>query len=264
VEIHQNRANATKVMGELLSRIQQLMPLCLTKLTGGTQDNAIPRSCTATLIAMGSHIERINDVAQQLQDEIREKYDEPAARIYGDDVDAFGGNALSTELTAKVIRLLLAVPNGEQAWSEDIPGLVQTNLNLGVTALEKEQLSLTFAVRSSVDREKTELLEKLQHIAEDFEASYSDTGNYPAWEYVKDSHLRDTMVQVYEKMYGAAPEVVAIHAGLECGILSKKLPGLECVSIGPQMHDIHTSRERLEILSTERTWNFLLETLKAL
>jgi dipeptidase D len=141
---------------------------------------------------------------------------------------------------------------------------VQTSLNLGVTALEKEQLSLTFAVRSSVDREKTELLEKLQHIAEEFEACYSDTGNYPAWEYVKDSHLRDTMVQVYEKMYGAAPEVVAIHAGLECGILSKKLPGLECVSIGPQMHDIHTSRERLEILSTERTWNFLLETLKAL
>ena len=264
VEIHQNRANATVVMAELLSRIQKLMPLCLTKLSGGTQDNAIPRSCTATLIAMGSHLERINDITQQLQEEIAAKYDEPEVRIYGDDVDAFGGNALSTEQSAKVVQLLGAVPNGVQVWSQDIPGLVQTSLNLGVTTLEKDRLSLTFAVRSSVDQEKEELLEKLRQVAQSYEAGCSDTGNYPAWEYVKDSNLRDTMVQVYEQMYGSQPQVVAIHAGLECGLLSKKIPGLECVSIGPQMHDIHTSRERLEIQSTQRTWQFLVEVLKAL
>ena len=264
VEIHQNRANATVVMAELLSRIQKLMPLCLTKLSGGTQDNAIPRSCTATLIAMGSHIERINDVAEQLRQEIAETYDEPEVRIYGDDVDAFGGNALSTELSAKVIDLLLAVPNGVQAWSQDIPGLVQTSLNLGVTTMNKDTLSLTFAVRSSVDQEKAELLGKLEQTAQDYGADYSTAGNYPAWEYVKESALRDTMVKVYERIYGSQPQVVAIHAGLECGILSKKLPGLECVSIGPQMHDIHTSRERLEIQSTERTWKLLLEILKEL
>jgi dipeptidase D len=264
VEIHKNRANATKVMGELLSRIQNLMPLCITKLSGGTQDNAIPRSCTVTLVAMGSHIERINEITQQLQDEIRQQYDEPEARIYGDDVDAFGGNALSTQLSAQVIALLCSVPNGIQSWSQDIPGLVQTSLNLGVTALEKEKLSLTFAVRSSVNQEKIELLERLQELAKLQGCTYSDTGNYPAWEYVKDSALRDTMVEVYRRMFEKEPEVVAIHAGLECGILSDKLPGLECVSIGPQMHDIHTSRERLEIASTQRTWNFLLETLKAL
>ena len=264
VEIHKNRANATKVMGELIYRVQQMMPLCLTKLSGGTQDNAIPRSCTVTLIAMGSHIERINDIAQQLQNEIREQYDEPDVKIYGDDVDAFGGNALSTELSAKVIDLLRAAPNGVQVWSQDIPNLVQTSLNLGVTTLEKERLSLTFAVRSSVNQEKQQLLENLRQLSEQYEAQYSETGNYPAWEYVKNSDLRDTMVKVYTELYGKEPQVVAIHAGLECGILSDKLPGLECVSIGPQMHDIHTSRERLEIESTERTWQFLLETLKAL
>ena len=89
-------------------------------------------------------------------------------------------------------------------------------------------------------------------------------GEYPAWEYRADSHLRDVMVKTYADMFGKAPEVVAIHAGLECGLLSEKLPGLDCVSVGPQMHDIHTSREKLEIASTERTWKFLLEVLKAL
>ena len=89
-------------------------------------------------------------------------------------------------------------------------------------------------------------------------------GEYPAWEYKKDSVLRDTMVEIYRKMYNSDPQVLAIHAGLECGLLGEKLPGLDCVSIGPQMHDIHTSRERLEIASTERVWKFLLEVLKAL
>ena len=264
VEIHKNRANATKVMGEFLSRIQKLMPLCLTKLSGGTKDNAIPRSCSVTLVAMGSHIDRINQVAEELQKEIREQYDEPEAVVYGDDVDAFGGNALSTADSAKVIAMLCSAPNGVQAWSQDIEGLVQTSLNLGIATLDKEALTMTFAVRSSVNQEKRELLTKLKELADFYEGGYSEMGDYPAWEYVKDSKLRDTMVEVYSGMFGKAPQVVAIHAGLECGILSDKLPGLECVSIGPDMKDIHTSRERLNIASTKRTWEFLLEVLKAL
>ena len=264
VEIHKNRANANKVMGEFLSRIQKLMPLCLTKLAGGSKDNAIPRSCSVTLVAMGSHIERINGIAEQLEQEIREQYDEPEVRIYGDDVDAFGGNALPTDLTAKVIGLLCAAPNGVQAWSQDIDGLVQTSLNLGIAKLEKEELRLTFAVRSSVNQEKWELLAQLAELARFHDAHYSEMGDYPAWEYKKESKLRDTMVRIYREMFEKEPEVVAIHAGLECGILSDKLPGLDCVSIGPEMHDIHTSREKLGIASTKRTWEFLLEILKNL
>jgi len=263
VEIHKNRANANKVMGEFLSRVQQLMPLCITKLTGGAKDNAIPRSCEVTLVALGMYIERINDVAAQLQQEIREKYDEPDAIIRGDDVDALGGNALTTEDSAKVIALLNAAPNGVQAWSQDIEGLVQTSLNLGVATLE-DALELTFAVRSSVNKEKRELLDRLKELAQMTGGSYSETGDYPAWEYKADSHLRDTMVRVYRQMYGDEPQVVAIHAGLECGLLSEKLPGLDCVSIGPEMHDIHTSRERLGIASVGRTWNFICEILKNL
>ena len=263
VEIHKNRANANKVMGEFLSRIQQLMPVCITKLTGGAKDNAIPRSCEVTLVALGMYIERINDVAAQLQKEIREQYDEPEAVIRGDDVDALGGNALTTECSAKVIALLNAAPNGVQSWSKDIEGLVQTSLNLGIAELD-ETLNLTFAVRSSVNAEKTELLEKLSALAVFNDAAYTQMGEYPAWEYKADSRLRDTMIMVYKRMFHADPQVVAIHAGLECGLLSEKLPGLDCVSIGPEMHDIHTSRERLGIASVARTWEFVLEVLKAL
>ena len=263
VEIHKNRANATKVMGEFLSRVQALMPLCITKLTGGSKDNAIPRSCQVTMVALGMYIERINDIAEKLQAEIREKYDEPNAIVRGDDVDALGGNALTTECTSKVIALLNAAPNGVQAWSGDIPGLVQTSLNLGVAEMNDE-LRLTFAVRSSVNAEKRELLDRLEELAKFYEGSYTEMGDYPAWEYKKDSFLRDTMVSVYRDMFQKEPEVVAIHAGLECGLLSQKLPGLDCVSLGPDMKDIHTSRERLNIASTKRTWEFLLEVLKKL
>lgn len=263
VEIHKNRANANKVMGEFLGRIQKLMPVCITKLQGGAKDNAIPRSCQVTMVALGMYIERINGIAEQLQKEIREQYDEPNVVIRGDDVDALGGNALTTECSAKVIALLNASPNGVQSWSEDIDGLVQTSLNLGVVTLGDE-LSLTWAVRSSVNQEKMDLLNKLEELAKFHGAQFSTHGQYPAWEYRKDSQLRDTMVQVYKNMYGEEPKVVAIHAGLECGLLSDKLPGLDCVSIGPNMQDIHTSRERLEIASTKRTWEFLLEVLKAL
>ena len=263
VEIHKKRANANKVMGEFLNRVQALMPICITKLTGGAKDNAIPRSCQVTLVALGMYIERINDVAEKLQQEIREQYDEPDVIVRGDDVDALGGNALTTECSNKVIALLNAAPNGVQAWSKDIEGLVQTSLNLGVATMD-DTLKLTFAVRSSVNSEKRELLDKLRDLAQLTGGNYSETGDYPAWEYKADSHLRDTMIATYTRMYGKEPQVIAIHAGLECGLLSEKLPGLDCVSIGPEMHDIHTSREKLGIASVERTWNFILEILKNL
>ena len=262
-EIHKNRANANKVMGEFMNRVQKLMPLCLTSLSGGAKDNAIPRSCSATMVAMGTYLERINGIAEALQAEIREQYDEPEAIVQAFDVDALGGNALTTESTANVIALLCAAPNGVQAYSTDMPELVQTSLNMGIAKLG-EHFTATFSVRSSVNQEKLELLGQLKTLASFHEGVYTQMGEYPAWEYKKDSVLRDTMVETYQQMFNTKPQVLAIHAGLECGLLGEKIPGLDCVSIGPQMHDIHTSRERLEIASTERVWKFLLEVLKAL
>ena len=262
-EIHKNRANANKVMGDFLGRIQKLMPLCLTSFSGGSKDNAIPRACQATVVAMGIGLERINDIAAQLQQEVRETYDEPEALVQAFDVDALGGNALTTAATADVISLLCAAPNGVQAYCPDMPELVQTSLNLGIAKLG-DRFTATFSVRSSVNAEKEGLITKLKELADFYNGTYSQSGTYPAWEFKKDSRLRDVMVPIYTRLFGKEPKVLAIHAGLECGLLGDKLPGLDCVSIGPQMHDIHTSREKLEIASTKRTWDFLLEVLKAL
>ena len=262
-DIHLKRANADKVMGLFMSRIQEIMPLCLTSLSGGAKDNAIPRSCQATLVAMGINLERINDIAAALQEEIRANYDEPDATVQAFDVDALGGNSLSTESTAKVISLLCSAPNGVQKWSADIEGLVQTSLNLGIVKLG-DRFSATFSVRSSVNTEKQEVLDQLKALADMLGGTYSQDGEYPAWEFRKESRLRDTMVRVYREMFDAEPKVEAIHAGLECGLFSQKLPGLDCVSIGPNIRDIHTTRERLDVASTERVWKFLLEVLKNL
>lgn len=262
-DIDKRRGNANKIMGEFMSRIQDMMPLCLTSFTGGSKDNAIPWSCSANLVAMGIQLERINDVAATLQEEVRRDYDEPGATVQAFDVDALGGNALTTEATARVISLLCAAPNGIQAMSKEMPDLVQTSLNLGVARLG-ERFTATFSVRSSVNEEKDALLSQLRKLAEFNEGEYSQMGEYPAWEYKQDSVLRDTCVRVYHEMYEKDPQVVAIHAGLECGLFSQKIADLDSISIGPQMHDVHTSRERLEIASTERTWKLLLEILKAL
>ena len=263
VEIHKNRANAAKMMGEFLRRVAEKMPLALTAFGGGSKDNAIPRTCEATFVALGNDLEFINDIAAELQAEIRANFAEPEAVVEAYNVDAMGGNAVSVEDSKKLIELICTVPNSVQAMSQQIPGLVQTRLNLGVSKLD-EELRLTFSVRSSVNQEKQELLTRLRAIADQFGGSYSQTGEYPAWEYKEDSILRDTMVKVYAEMYGKQAEVVAIHAGLECGLLGEKLPGLDAVSIGPEMHDIHTSRERLGIASVGRTWDFVKEVLKAL
>ena len=160
-----------------------------------------------------------------------------------------------------MIAFLQEVPNGVQSWSEDIPGLVQTSLNLGILKLD-ESLKMTFALRSSSNLEKKELAEKLEPIAASYNAECIHRGMYPAWEYRKDSPLRDTMVDVYEKMFGQKPEVVAIHAGLECGLLGEKIPGLDCVSLGPNIEEVHSVRERLNISSTERLYRIVCNFLE--
>ena len=264
VEIDKNRANANKIMGEFLSEVKARMPLCLTAIEGGSKDNAIPRTCTASMVAMSMDLEQINDIAAALQEKVRREYAEPDAVISADNIDALGGNALSTGDTDRIIGLLCSVPNAIQAMCADMPGLVQTSLNLGIVRLENEGFRMTFSVRSSVNQEKMDLLKKLEDIANLYGCAFTSAGHYPAWEYKEDSALREIMVAEYEKMFDGKPQVVSIHAGLECGLLGEKIPGLDAVSIGPQMHDIHTSRERLEIASTARMWEFLKAVLKAM
>lgn len=257
VEINQGRANANKTLAAVLASL----PVRLSAINGGSKDNAIPRASEALLTSdapdfaacFASEAEKVRG-ALPAGETAAEFYCEPAAVR----------TVLTAEDSAALLALLNAVPNGVQSMSADIAGLVQTSLNLGILKTEAERATLTFSVRSSVNTEKTALIERLAETGRQYGAAYSESGAYPAWEYRKQSHLRDVMVACYERLYGKKPVVEAIHAGLECGIFSDRLEGLDAVSFGPQMHDIHTTRERLDIASTRRTWEYLLAILAAL
>ena len=264
-EIHKGRANSNKLMGMLLGKLLRQMPYRLVYVRGGQKDNAIPRYTMAKVIVAENRLDdalaAIDRIAKEVLASVPPQ--ETGAKIYTE-ACVCRGRAMNIASTKKVVGMLQDVPNGVQAMSRDIPGLVQTSLNLGILKTENETVSMTFSVRSSVNDEKLALIERLKAVGVLYGAAYTETGAYPAWEYKKESKLRDVMVSVFEKLYGRKPVVEAIHAGLECGLLSDKLPGLDCVSFGPDMKDIHTTREELSIPSTFRTWKYLLAVLERL
>lgn len=254
-EIDKGRLNSNITMGRFLNSLP--FNYNIGDIRGGQKDNAIPRETTAIIFTNGD----LSPVAENF--------------VKGNKVDTDNGLTLTVEKTAfakcydensskKIAELLCALPNGIVSMSSDIEGLVQTSLNMGVLKIENDTLSATIAARSSVNDEKYALLERLKCIVETFGGEYASHSHYPAWEYRKVSPLRDTMAAVYERMYGKTPIVAAIHAGLECGLFCDKIEGLDAVSFGPNLYDIHTSRERLSVSSIERTYEYLLEMLKAL
>ena len=156
------------------------------------------------------------------------------------------------------------LPSGVVAMSKDMDGLVETSLNLGRIITEEKSVSFVFSLRSGKDIEKEKLCDTLTDICRKNNCEISFRSSYPAWEYKPESDLRDAMISVYREMYGKELEVTAIHAGLECGIFSDKMEGLDCVSIGPDNRDIHTPEERLSLSSFNRVYEYLINVLKNL
>ena len=264
VEIDKGRANANILMGRLLRELRKRCSLRLVRAQGGTADNAIPFACTAEVTVAPEDADAVLAVAENLNSVFRSEFasGDPEIEVSAALEGETAVNALTADDTKRIIDALTLVPNGIQAMSRVIPGLPETSLNLGILSLTDDAAKLTFSVRSSVSSRKQMIIDKLCCIAGVCDAKAEVSGEYPAWEYKADSPLRERMVRVFTEQYGKAPEVVAIHAGLECGILSEKLPGLDCVSFGPDLLDIHTASERLSVPSVQRVWRFLLEVLK--
>ena len=264
VEIHKGRANANMLMGRLLYGISQELPLRLTALSGGQADNAIASLCEASFAVPVEDADRVRELAASYGAVFAKEYQtaEPGLRLTFGMSPAACHMALTAQSAQRVISALMLLPNGIQTMSMDIPGLVQTSLNLGVLRLKEEELSATFAVRSSVATEKVMLCNRMECLAQLLGASVTYTGDYPAWEYKKESGLRDLVADVYEKQTGKRPVIEAIHAGLECGVFAGKLPGLDCISFGPNLLEIHTPRERMDLASVARTWQLVCEVLR--
>lgn len=265
-EIHLGRGNTNKLMGDILEKLLSKYTLQLQLLEGGKQDNAIPAHTKAVFLLAAEDCAAAAADAQAWWAEIHRQYadTDPNCTMNFDVSGEVCGRAFSLEDSRKIADMICASPNGIQAMSQDIPGLVESSLNMGILLLHADHFQMTVSLRSSVNRDKEQMRQQLAAIACQFGGEFSTRGDYPAWEYRKDSPLRQTMVEVYTDLYGKKPVVQAIHAGLECGLFSDKLPGLDCVSFGPDIHDIHTPRERLSIDSVQRTWEYLLAILKAL
>lgn len=263
-EIHKERGNANKLAGRLLWRlVSEDLNIGLTSCHGGVADNAICRENRLALVVEESEAEKLEQIIKAMEQEIKKE-------LVGRDNDFFINVSkigvaevacVKGQQVKEMAAFLMAVPNGVQSMSAHMPGLVETSLNLGILTIDNALFRADFSVRSSIESSKWELVSRLKALAQLADMSAECTGDYPGWAYRVNSPLREKMIALYEEMYGEKPKVEAIHAGLECGLLAGKIKDLDCVSIGPNMANIHTTEETLSISSTERVWNYLLALL---
>ena len=265
-EIDKNRANANSLLGKFLHGLDAKAGYELISVQGGQKDNAITRESIAELLTVKENVEAVKEYAASMQTAWREEYtgtDEGITVTVTEEGEQ-DAKVLHPTSKEKVVFFLVNVPYGVQKMSGTIKGLVETSTNIGILKTSENEVLGSSSIRSSVETARDALSDKIEYLTEFLGGEYERQGVYPAWEYRKDSPLRDKMVEVYEEMYGQKPNVVAIHAGLECGLFYKKMEGLDCVSLGPDMKDIHTSEEVLSISSTERVWKYLVKVLGAL
>lgn len=260
VEIDKGLGNACMLLGRVLTACGRETALRLVSVSGGLKDNAIPREASAVVAAADAR--EIRAVCARLDAELKNEYRTTDPEVFVSVRDGGAGLPMDEDSTRRILAFLTCAPNGIQAMSADIPSLVQTSLNLGILTTGDETVDASFCVRSSVDSQKQMLVERLECLTETLGGSVGVFGDYSGWEYRSDSPLRELLVEVFTEQYGHAPKIEAIHAGVECGIFAGKLPGLDCVSMGPDLTEIHTCRERLHIASVQRLWAMVLETLK--
>lgn len=259
--IHLGFANAGRLLAECL---RSLGCPRIVSLRGGEQDNAIPNRAEAVVAVERGGASALRQRAAAWAARAKKDCPRDPGFTFTFESGADRGEALTAPASRRAVELILGAPNGVRSMEPDLPDQVRTSLNLGVLRLEGGSLSMTFCIRSSSAGEKAELARELREHIEGCGGRFSQRGDYPPWEYRKDSRLRETMIRVYREQTGREPRVETIHAGLECGILAGKLPGLDAVSLGPDLKEIHSTQERLSIGSVRRLWSFLLGVLKEL
>ncbi|MCR5209977.1 MAG: aminoacyl-histidine dipeptidase [Lachnospiraceae bacterium] len=262
--IDKYRANACKIAGRILLSVREVTKgkCLLGSIKGGNADNAIPVECGFSVFIPEEYEGPVTERIKKIADEIKGEYTvtDPGAEI---------GYEIKNESEKKckdvgnAALFLSSVPNGVIRMNDNIPGLVETSLNLGILDMPHDDtLRAQFLVRSDTESAKEDVINSLKSISTLFNGKTEVSGVYPGWKYRVDSPLRDLMVETFKEMYGREPKVEAIHAGLECGLLASKIEGLDAVSIGPDIKDIHTYDERLSITSTRRVYSYLIKTLE--
>lgn len=265
-EIHKNRTNATKLMARLLFELKEYADFYLIDLAGGLKDNAIPRESSSHIVIDSKEMEAFQEGIKILTAKYKNELitSEPGLTIELAIEEEGKYSVLHPTSFEKMLFLLLNAPNGVQVMSSDIKDLVESSLNLGIFKMEEEKVVYCFSVRSSVNSYKQFLCSRLNYMANFLGGEFYVRGQYPAWEYKKESFLRDHMCKVFVEQYGKEPKLEAIHAGLECSFFAEKIPGIDIVALGPDMNDIHTPKERLSISSAIRVYQYLEKVIEGI
>ena len=263
MEINKGRGNANYLMGRVLFMAKRACPgLRLAELRGGMFDNVICRECVAEAAVPAAQAEAFERFAAEFAETLRNEYaaSDPGLTLTCE--AAAPSMAFDAETTAKMLHVLFNLPQGVQEMSFDFPGLVQTSLNMGVISLDSDGLHFTYSIRSSIASQKELLRRKLHDAVEYAGGKVSERGDYPNWQYRKDSAFRALVLDAYRDLTGKEGRVDATHGGLECGLFISKIPGLDALSIGPNLHDVHSARERLDVASTQRVYALVCEILR--
>lgn len=266
MEIIKGGANANCIMGRVLLNVFQNVGMRLVSINGGEKDNVIAKVSEAAIAVNKEAVDKAKEIIEKTFNEVKEEYrtTDPDAKLQTNVIEEQFMDVMSGATTLATIISLVNMPNGIQRMNNEIEGMVQTSLNLGILRTTETNVALSYSVRSSVESEKQFLIEKLRSLTEIFGGTLEMSGEYPGWEYKADSKIRDVAVKAYEELYKEEPVVEGIHAGLECGLFADKIEGLDAISFGPTMKNVHTTDEMLSISSTERTWNLITKILEKL
>lgn len=264
VEINNNRVNADTLAGRFLNHLKNICDFDVIGINGGDKSNAIPNFCRIELCTneVSLFTDRGTEYLEIIKAEISDRERDFDFSVENDGDGEF--DVFADSIKEKIIFVLTCVPNGVTEMSADIQGLVQTSLNLGILITENGALTLSFGLRSNKKSGLSFLEEKVTAFFNSINWDSVVSGHYPPWEYKEDSRLRELYKEVYTEYFGKAPKVEAIHAGLECGVFSDAIDGIDCISVGPALYDVHTVNEKLSISSTENVFNILLKILEKL
>ena len=264
-EIQNQRGNAHKDMARLLYTLSRDFDFVLTYIKGGSGANVIAKNSTAEVIIDSDRAEAFAAAVAELGKTFEAEYfgQEPDMSVTAEIGGAGSHRAMDEDSTRRVIGFIYVSPNGVQTMDRSVPGAVETSLNPGVVKTDGDEVRVSFQCRSSVDSKLEEMMARLNLCCDLTGAHIHLISEYPAWPYNPVSRLRPIMVDVYRKLYGKEPEVSTSHGGLEGGILMGKNTDLDIVCFGPNLLHVHTPDERIDIPSTQRTWEYFKAVLAA-
>jgi len=263
-EIHRGFGNSVKIMNRLLLELDSIFGINLCVFNGGNLRNAIPREAFATILSKPVDKEKLVRYVAEYCDRLREELGETDPGLKIDITEVYSPGIIIDRISQEKINMAIEkCPHGLIAWSKEMKDLVETSTNLAsIKFTEGSSIKIVTSQRSSVESSKAELALRIEAIFRGVGADVYHSDGYPGWQPDTSSEILAVTKESYIKMFGEEPEVKAIHAGLECGLILKKFPGLDMISFGPTIKGAHTPLERININSTVKFWKLLLEVLR--